>query len=415
MNNLKIYDMRRNIFILFALSVLLVGCGGPTSGTTEGEEETITKPIIKPTVNFYVENSGSMFGYVTDGSGNDFDRSLSSLLTQMTVSGYTDSLNMYYINSDTFYRDVESPTFIREITRTNQFQGNLGSTDMCALFETITSTVDKKNVSIMVSDCIFSPGKGVIAKNYIGAEKDCITLKLHEKVKNQDLAFVVYRMISNFKGIYYDCEDNRTNIDNDRPYFIWIVGTKENIRRFNDKGIEAKIEGRLANSYTIFNSDDKTSYAVQYNPKIGDFKRDSPHKISKAKPDSYAKKLLFTVSADFSSLLVDNDYLTDPSNYLISNPNYDIKIEPNTNSKSSFTHDIRISTESNIITKATLSIKLINQIPSWIEQYSDEACTHIKSEGMMEKTYGLKHLVDGIYSAYNFQNNVLTELKIEIN
>ncbi len=413
-HNLKIDNMKRIVFILFALSILLVGCRSKTdSSEGKGEAVAIVKPKNKPTVNFYVENSGSMFGYITDGS--DFDRSLSSLLTQMTVSGYTDSLNMCYINSDIFYRDVEIPTFIKEITKTNQFQGNLGSTDMCELFDAITSTADDNNVSIMVSDCIFSPGRGVNAMNYIGAEKDCITLKLHDKVKSRDLVFVVYRMISNFKGIYYDCEDNRTTIDNDRPYFIWIVGTKENIAELNKKGIEDKIEGRLENSFTIFNSDDKASYAVQYSPKIGDFTRKTPHKISNARPDGHAGKFLFTVSVDFSSFLVDNDYLTDPSNYQISNPDYNIKIEPNTKDESNFTHDIRISTESNIITKNTLLIKLLNQMPGWIEQYSDDACTHINADGMMGKTYGLKHLVDGIYSAYNFKNNVLTKLEIEIN
>ncbi|MDD4729625.1 MAG: hypothetical protein PHN55_12855 [Dysgonamonadaceae bacterium] len=223
--------MKKNIFILFMLSLFFLGCGGGNK-TGAPASAPIATPENKPVINFYVENSGSMFGYVTDGSGNDFDRSLSSLLTQMTVTGYTDSLNMYYINSDIFYRDVEIPTFIKEITRTNQFQGNLGSTDMCQLFDSITSTVDDNNVSIMVSDCIFSPGKGVNAMNYIGAEKDCITLKLHEKVKTRDLAFVVYRMISNFKGTYYDCEDNKTIINDDRPYFIWIIGTKENIAEF---------------------------------------------------------------------------------------------------------------------------------------------------------------------------------------
>lgn len=408
--------MKKNIFVLFTLTLFLLGCGGGKSKKDQLAPPTrVITHLTKPTVNFYVENSGSMFGYVTDGSGNDFDRSLSSLLTQMTVSGYTDSLNMYYINSDTFHRDVDIPTFIKEITRTDKFLGKLGSTDMCELFDAITSTVDENNVSIMVSDCIFSPGLGVNAMNYIGAEKDCITLKLHEKVKNRDLAFVVYRMISNFNGIYYDCEDKKTNINNDRPYFIWIVGTKDNIAAYNNAKIEVKIEGMMANSFTIFNSEDKSSYAVQYNPKIGDFKRDAPHKISNAKPDSYAKKFLFTVSVDFSSLLLDNEYLTDPNNYLLSNENYDIKIDRNTNADNNFTHDIRISTESNIITKTTLSIKLINQIPKWIEQYNDDACTPINADGMMEKTYGLKHLIDGIYSAYNFKNNVLTKLEIEIN
>ena len=405
--------MKKNIFILVTLLLFLIGCGGGGKTDTSDKSSQITISKVKPTVNFYVENSGSMFGYITEGTGNDFDRSLSSLLTQMTVSGYTDSLNMSYINSDIFHRDVEIPTFIKEITKTNQFQGNLGSTDMCQLFETITSTVDDNNVSIMVSDCIFSPGKGVNAMNYIGAEKDCITLKLHEKVKNQDLAFVVYRMISNFKGIYYDCHDNRTTINNDRPYFIWIVGTKENIAELNKKGLEDKIEGRLENSYTIFNSDDKPSYAVQFSPTIGSFDHGGPSKITKAKPEGESGLFMFTVAVDFSSLLLDDDYLTNADNYNVRIPNYNIEIMRKQIGK--YTHEIRVNTSSKYISPVKLSIQLKNNIPSWIEDYSDDACTHIKTDGMMEKTYGLKHLVDGIYSAYNFRNDVLAEITIDIN
>ena len=406
--------MKRNIFILFALSILLAGCNGGGNGEKDEnvtESTIITK--IKPTVNFYVENSGSMFGYVTEGSGNDFDRSLSSLLTQMTVSGYTDSLNMSYINSAIFHRNVDIPVFIKEITRTDLFQGDLVSTDMCQLFETITSTVDDNNVSIMVSDCIFSPGRGVNAMNYIGAEKDCITLKLHEKVKNQDLAFVVYRMISNFNGTYYDCEDNRTTIDNDRPYFIWIVGTKENIAEFNKKGIKDKIEGRLENSYTVFNSDDKPSYAVQFSPTIGSFDHGGPSKITRARPEGESGLFMFTVAVDFSSLLLDDDYLINPENYNVSIPNYNIEIMRKQMGK--YTHEIRVNTSSKYISPIKLSIQLKNNIPSWIEQYSDDACTHINTDGMMEKTYGLKNLVDGIYSAYNFKNDILAGITIDIN
>ena len=84
--------MNKNKLALFTLLLFLIGCRGGDDKTKPGGGAVVTTPIIKPTVNFYLENSGSMFGYVTDGSGNDFDRSLSSLLTQMTVSGYTDSL-----------------------------------------------------------------------------------------------------------------------------------------------------------------------------------------------------------------------------------------------------------------------------------------------------------------------------------
>lgn len=398
--------MKKNIFCLFTITLFLVGCANPNSAKVSQTEVS----IIKPTVNFYLENSGSMFGYVTQG--NDFDSSLSSLLTQMKVSGYTDSLNLFYINSEVFKQEVDIPTYIKEMAHPSKFKGKLGSSDMCHLFNTITDNVDANSVSIMVSDCIFSPGN-VDAKKFINAEKHCITLNLHEQMKKRDLAFVVYRMISNFKGVYYDCKDSKTTINNERPYFIWIVGTKENIAEFNRKGIKDKIEGKLENTYTMFNSKDEVQYAVQTGISTGSFERPNPTTIIKAKPDNSSGKLTFSVAVNFSSLLVDDAYLTNPKNYTIKNPNYSIEIKKKKNQN--YTHEIKITTSSKYITSTKLSIQLKNIIPDWIEQYSDDTCTNINSEGMMEKTYGLEQLVDGIYSAFNYKNDVLSEINININ
>lgn len=403
---IKPMHMKKNIFCLFTITLFLFGCANPDSA--KGSPKQVSKR--KPTVNFYLENSGSMFGYIT--TGNDFDRSLSSLLTQMKVSGYTDNLNLFYINSEIFKQNVDIPTFIKDMAHPTKFKGKLESSDMCHLFNTITDNVDNNSVSIMVSDCIFSPGK-VDAKKFIGAEKDCITLKLHEQMKNRDLAFVVYRMMSNFNGVYYDCKDSKTTINNERPYFIWIIGTKENIAEFNRKGIKDKIEGNLENTYTMFKSKDEVPYAVQTGSSIGSFERKNPITIIKAKPDNSSGKLTFSVAVDFSSLLVDDAYLTNPKNYTIKNPNYSIEIKKKKNQN--YTHEIKITTSSKYITATDLSIRLNNVIPNWIEQYSDDTCTHINSEGMMEKTYGLKQLVDGIYSAFNFKNDVLSEINININ
>lgn len=407
--------MKKNIFILFALSLLLAGCGSGTSNSNNKTTAAAPTPKIKPIVNFYLENSGSMFGYIKDG--NDFDRSISTLLTQMKVSEYTDSLNMFYINSESFKQDVSIREFIKGITLRNAktWPGQLGTTDMCQLFDSISATVNDTSVSIMVSDCIFSPGSGQPAMKFIGDQKDCITREINEQLKNHNfnLAFVVYRMISNFKGRYYDCVDSATYINDDRPYFIWIVGTKENIAEFNKKGIEDKIEGRLENSFTIFNSEDEASYAVQTSSTIGSFRRNGPTEITKARPDKESGKFRFAVAVDFSSLLLDDAYLTKPENYNIKIPNYSIQIVRKQMGK--YTHEISVSTSSKYISPVKLSIQLKNNIPSWIEQYSDDACTPITENGMMEKTYGLKHLVDGIYSAYNFKNDVLTEITIDIN
>lgn len=402
------------VFILF-----LPACGNNTKkgGTrssapdSDSYQERVSE--TKPTVNVLVENSGSMFGYIS--SGNDFDRSLSSLLTGIKVSEYSDSISLHYINSKTFRQNVDIPTFIKNtnIHNAQTWPGNLTRTDMCVLFDTVTSYVNKNTISIFVSDCIFSPGPGVNAQNYIGAEKDCITLTINQKLKNQNLAFIVYRLISDFRGNYFDCQDNPTFIDNQRPYFIWIIGTKENIAAFKQKISTSKIEGQLQNSYTIFKSEINNSYAVQQNPKIGSFERITPKTIKRTRKDNGSKKFMFSVGVDFSSLLVDETYLTNPGNYKISNPNYSIEIIKR--QIGNHTHLIKITTTANIISPTKLTIQLKNKIPDWVDKFSDESCTNINDEGMMQKTFGLNQIIQGIYAAYNYDDDVLSEIILNIN
>ena len=411
--------MNKTLINLLAIVLLMSACSNERKrgNTLATNVSTYPNPAIvshaKPIVNIYVENSVSMFGYIS--TGNDFDRSISSLLTNIRVSDYADSINLFYINSKTFKQNVDIPTFIKGINIHNAqtWPGNLGRTDLCALIDTVTSNVKDNTISIFVSDCIFSPGRGVYASRYIGAEKDCITLTINQKLRSHNLAFVVYRLLSEFRGEYFDCQDNVTRINNQRPYFIWIIGKREHIAAFKQKIPTNRIEGQLQNSYTIFKSDSNVSYAVQLNPKIGSFNRINPTTINRTRRDNNSGKFMFSVGVDFSSLLVDETYLTNPKNFKLSNPNYSIEIIKRR--MGNHTHLVRVTTTANIISPTRLMIQLKNNIPDWIDEFSDETCTNINSNGMMQKTFGLKQIVHGIYAAYNYKDDILSEITININ
>ena len=57
-----------------------------------------------------------------------------------------------------------------------------------------------------------------------------------------------------------------------------------------------------------------------------------------------------------------------------------------------------------VISKGSITISLMNLMPSWINDYTDETGLNINADGAMEKTYGLKYLIGGIYDAYKDQN-----------
>jgi len=410
--------MNKALIILLSIALFLASCGNNRKDVKIDTlspkliSDTLTKEATKPITNVYVENSGSMFGYIS--SGNDFDRSLSSLLTMIKIKEYSDTIQLHYINSKVFIQNESITSFIRNITLHNAqtWQGSLAETNMCALFDTVISKVNNNNISIFVSDCIFSPGQED-AKRFIGAQKDCISIIVNNKLKNHNLAFTVLRLISNFHGSYFDCQDNPTMIEGERPYYIWIIGTKNNISAFKQIIELEDIEGQLQNTYTIFKSEINTSYSVQLNPKIGKFDRTNPTTIMEPIKDRDSDKFMFSIGVDFSSLLLDDSYLTNPENYNISDPNY--KIEIDKWQMASHTHLIKVTTTANIISPTELTIQLKNHIPDWVDEFSDESCDDINSDEMMQKTFGLKSIIHGIYSGYNFQDDLLSEINININ
>lgn len=100
--------------------------------------------------------------------------------------------------------------------------GKRGTSDMSNILDTIISQTDDDEVSIFVSDCIFSPGKKYKAKDnadeYIVAQQIGIKNHIVEKLaKNPNFSIVVMRLTSQFNGIYYNKFDDRQPINNDRP------------------------------------------------------------------------------------------------------------------------------------------------------------------------------------------------------
>src|SRR5690606_3184508 len=114
------------------------------------------------------------------------------------------------------------------------------------------------------------------------------------------------------------------------------------------------------------------NYKIQYSPKIGNFsaKELSNKTITDAalSKDNQNKGFFgFNLAVDFSNSIQDPSYFLDTSNYVLSNPNYQIEVESISNqndpSLSGFTHLIKLKTTD--LRNETLEIQVVGQTPSW--------------------------------------------------
>ncbi len=364
-------------------------------------------------VNIFVENSGSMLGYVRQG--NEFDRAISCLLTELELQGFVSGSNIhkYYINSKPFeQKNVATDKFIKGLSIRNAttYKGSTGTTSICTLLDTVFRRTYKNTLSIFVSDCIISPGKNDASK-FVGAEKDAIKL-LAKRQCDTGKAVVVYHLVSSFNGKFYDCQDNFKQINSQRPFFIWVIGDKSTITNYLKKIPDSKLEeGGLKNRYVFFKAPSQTPKFVIQSTNEG-VVVDASH-IKKAKLNKDTKSLRIRVAVDLSAVSLLDKYLLDAKNYTMGNKLYKVeKIEKKAGNGT--THVLTIVTTAQV-TPTVLTISLKDQLPGWVKQFSIPYDQGSQIFNQLDKTYAFEDIMTGMYQGYNSKSGNLLSFKININ
>lgn len=381
--------------------------------TEKGHSLQGQKVTGKPVFNVFVENSGSMNGYVKGVTR--FEQAVYGYLSDIKIADITDTLNLFYINSDILPQGkvttdlVVLEDFIERLEPASFAQkgGNKATTDLSNTLKMILKEGDENTVSVFVSDCIFSPGKGKNAQEYLVNQEIGIKNSFAECLKRQSLSVVIYQLSSQFGGLYFNREDTPRSISTERPYYIWIMGSTENVSDLIKKVPKEKLRGSgVQNSCVLYTGCEKMDYAILQSPKIGSFnfskgkdKKEKQTNLYNPKKESKGKgagKFMFAVGVDFSHLPLDDAYVMNPDNYFINNRDYTIEIEKA--DKKKYSHILKLSTQ--VINPCQLSIKLMNTIPTWVEVKNDSVGLDLYKDNALNKTFGIKSLVRGVSEAF---------------
>lgn len=389
--------------ILYALFfLLLVSCGGrnhrggevPTD-TDPGLGETQVDPI-KPVVNVYIENSGSMDGYVKGVT--DFESAVYNYLSDIKISDITDTLNLYYINSDiiSYAQSADADViedFINKL-EPNEFKkrgGNRKTSDIADVMKSILRETDERTISILVTDGIFSPGKGRNAEEYLVNQQIGIKNYMAEHLKHQpNSGAIVYQLLSKFDGIYYNKVDDKIVFNGQRPYYIWVFGQSNDLVKLREVVPETKFYGEGVQRMLTFVSGDQTiNYSVVKSGRMS--KKSTRTSIVGLEVDRKGG-VAFSVNADFKSLLLDDNYIMDNCNYEVSN--YDLYIKKNDKNEK-YTHTLTFKTDKKNRKNGELLVRLKMMKPDWNAANDDDG-----SKCVDGKTYGIKYQIEGIYQAF---------------
>lgn len=389
------------------------------------------KPLKEFNINVYLENSASMDGYVTGVT--EFETAIYNLLGDFKISKVCDSLNLNYINNSIpFSKKNALPADIQDFIEKlepstfRQRGGDRSVSDLKNVINTVLTTVNEKNAAVLISDFVFSPGSGVDAQEYLNNQGVGIKIDFAEKIKEFDLAAVIIQLESNFEGAYYDKTNKSIPFNGKRPYYIWIFGSNQQISGILDKKILDNIKGGYLNRLVLESEKEQSqpNYKILSSPKIGDFSRTELNNkvIADASPSKNNDNngfFGFYLAVDFSNGIQDPSYFLDTTNYVLSNPSYQLEVEPISNkndpSLSGFTHLIKLKTTD--LRNETLEIQLVGQIPNWVFNSSSIDDSNILNDiSEQQKTFGLQYLIEGVSDAFypKTSSNAITTFTVTI-
>jgi hypothetical protein len=440
----KLFNLLFSIFLIFLLGV----CGActrnspnnfkteiDTNATTEDsviiESSIQSIPKVTQTLHVFIENSGSMNGYIN--SISDFQMAIGRAIQLMKFKYGEDNIKTYYINTKISKKvrpeGTDLYTFVQQMLQRSHFtsSGSTASTDLNDIVKNVLDSVDENNTAILISDFIYSlPSTNGVTTNLLyGCQNLTMSafLEKTKKMNNTLLATNLVQLFSGFQGHYWHWEkptgNQYVNLNCQRPYYICIMGTDDNVKDFN-KSINIESLKGYKNQFTISNKNmANTSYTIfDTKYKKGKYRHDNTdaiHYINKVRKTTN-NEFELGIGIDLSDFTMSESDKLDIANYTINQGNYQIlKIEPIDTLKLTNPTDKKLVRKNNcthaIVLACTgfpndISISIKRKLPSWVSNASstDDRCiaTDINEQ---TKTFGLSYFVAGISDAYNYLAN----------
>lgn len=344
-------------------------------------------------LNVYIENSGSMYGYVVPGA--DFTDDLYRYISRM--SRYSSKTKLNYINSKIIPINEIQATFFQNLSASSfkAAGGNMKYSDIVTMMKAMLATAKKNTVSIFASDCILDIDKG---NPNIFFKKKQTTLTetiIDYKTKHPDFGIRVLCLKSNFDGFLFPVS-GPIKVNNQRPYYIWIFGPQNLIGKLMKNVPDSEMNGHILHSVAY-------SSATTVPNNIGGDNRPISNDGSVIVKNN---NMNFDLYLDLTNTLKDETVLNNSASYEIS-PYLTIeKISKIENPKSKYSHILKINLRSASNASNLFVGMKKNNVPSWVNEQNDETGNKLKT------TCGIKYLITGIKEAFDGVNPVTVNLKL---
>lgn len=401
---------RKPVIILITVMTILIctfvfiRCVG--NGQIAVISPEVKSPIssIKPAIKVYIENSGSMDGYMCDGS--QLKNAVYEYLSDL--SGESDGIELNYINNKVIPFKGNLATYIKTLTPASfkAAGGNRSNSDISKMIDTIVNQMTDTTVALFISDCILDlPVKD--SKKFLDECRISIKNTINEgRNKIVDFGIEILKLESDFTGKYFYPDNNYEVLDSvKRPYYIWIFGNSNILANLNNQVPLSSFDKYGLEGIVAFAKEVAVPYSIK--------NKSLTSNVINPTNDGY----IFNIRADFSATLQPETTIQDLSNYSLVNPNLKIKtIKPIIDKNSPYTHYIKV-----LIPRGTTIVEdrlTFNspELPSWVENSNDSTGKDVKNN--LSRTTGIKHLIEGAYGSFNKEGkskSISTSFTFKIN
>ena len=379
------------------------------------------------TLTIYFERSGSMTPYDTPGGGGQLKKAVNDLINffpgkeSVKINIVNDNIYPYSGTVDSFLQD-------RNIYESTSGTGNASYTDFKLIFEKIIQAQKPGNVSVLVTDLIYSPQNTAdVSVEKILNEENSVATSIFKTYKGKSI--IVNQLMGDYNGMYYPYNGAPFSYNGKRPFYLIIVADAATIDRMSADDRYAKFlrPNGVKNSYRFNQAQSNLNCKVvpDWKDNVGRFRlsHDSDCELTHCEGDRETGIMCFTVAANLKPLNKDDAFLTNINNYAVqSQSGFEITIraikpdDVTNNNRAYLDGMTHLITAKGKFDKSRdeLSITLNNQFPNWINESSSTSDTNPAAQGFATTTFGLNRFLQGIYDAFSAGDDTYGKILIKL-
>lgn len=374
----------------------------------------------------YLERSGSMVPYDTKDGGGQLKRAVNDVINAMPQGSRVD-INI--VNDDIYPYKGSIDQFLqdRDIYASTSDVGDAAYTDFQKIFTAILQAQRPGNVSVLVSDLIYSPrDTRDVSVDKIFNEENSLVTRVFKQYKGKSV--VVQQFMGDYNGKYYPYNNVPFQYRGKRPFYLMIIGDTRDIDALaSDSQTRSIVDPRGAvNSYR-FNqgqSDVECCVVQGLGDQVGRFRvsHGNQLELTNCQGDRETGIMCFTLAANLGGLLKDDATLCDAANYDVRSLNgFKLTVQPIEPSMVTGNNKTYLEGKTHLLTltgpisnpRDEVRITLRNDRPAWFAQSSCSDDTNAGIRNFASTTLGLDQLLGGIFDAFNSGNYFTIDVMVK--